>query len=82
MNASLAARMGLFVVGRLAARYGIRCGWGGSFYGGITAMVLLPTEILVAADNPRRRAWRRAGLSRPRWPSGLVRTVGGAGPTP
>ena len=43
--------MGLFVVGRLAARYGIKVRLRTSFYGGVTAMVLLPTEILVAMDT-------------------------------
>jgi hypothetical protein len=38
------------VVGRLAARYGIKVRLRPSFYGGVTAMVLLPSEILVRLD--------------------------------
>jgi signal transduction histidine kinase len=51
VDASLSRRMGLFVVGRLAARYGIRVRLRRSFYGGVTAMVLLPSEILVAMGS-------------------------------
>ena len=50
VDASLSRRMGLFVVGRLAARYGIRVRLRPSFDGGVTAMVLLPSEILVRLD--------------------------------
>jgi signal transduction histidine kinase len=50
VDASLSRRMGLFVVGRLAARYGIKVRLRASFYGGVTAMVLLPSEILVRLD--------------------------------
>jgi signal transduction histidine kinase len=50
VDASLSRRMGLFVVGRLAARYGIKVRLRSSFYGGVTAMVLLPSEILVRLD--------------------------------
>jgi signal transduction histidine kinase len=50
VDASLSRRMGLFVVGRLAARYGIKVRLRPSFYGGVTAMVLLPSEILVRLD--------------------------------
>jgi signal transduction histidine kinase len=81
VNASLSRRMGLFVVGRLAARYGIRVRLRGSFYGGITAMVLLPTEILVAVDT-RGGELEASRIEPAEVASGLVRTVGGAGPTP
>jgi signal transduction histidine kinase len=56
LNARLAAkpefdlaesdRLGLFVVGRLAARHGIRVTLRPSPYGGITAAVLLPSDLL------------------------------------
>ncbi|WP_219463855.1 sensor histidine kinase [Nonomuraea rhizosphaerae] len=43
-------RLGLFVVARLAARNGIRVRLGGSPYGGLTALVSLPSALL--ADQP------------------------------
>ena len=39
--------LGLFVVGRLAQRYGIRVQLRHSSYGGVTALVLLPSSILI-----------------------------------
>ncbi|NRQ32343.1 sensor [Nonomuraea sp. NN258] len=41
-------RLGLFVVGRLAARHDIKVTLGPSPYGGLTAMVSLPSTILAA----------------------------------
>ncbi|WP_113698612.1 nitrate- and nitrite sensing domain-containing protein [Nonomuraea lactucae] len=43
-------RLGLFVVGRLAARHGIKVTLGPSPYGGLTASVSLPASLL--ADQP------------------------------
>ncbi|MBF8189530.1 nitrate- and nitrite sensing domain-containing protein [Nonomuraea sp. K274] len=40
------ARLGLFVVGRLAARHGIKVTLAPSPYGGLTAMVALPSSLL------------------------------------
>jgi signal transduction histidine kinase len=40
-------QLGLFVAGRLAARHGIRVALRASHYGGITAIVVLPWEIIV-----------------------------------
>jgi signal transduction histidine kinase len=39
-------RLGLFVVGQLAARHGITVSLQESVYGGITAIVLIPTKVL------------------------------------
>jgi HAMP domain-containing protein len=39
--------LGLFVVGRLAQRYGIRVQLRHSSYGGVTALVLLPSSLLI-----------------------------------
>jgi signal transduction histidine kinase len=41
------ARLGLFVVSRLAARHGIKVTLRSSAYGGITAVALLPREVIV-----------------------------------
>ncbi|MER7333866.1 MULTISPECIES: nitrate- and nitrite sensing domain-containing protein [unclassified Micromonospora] len=51
------SQLGLFVVGQLAARQGIRVSLRGSPYGGTTAIVLLPPTLLaeVNADPPLER---------------------------
>jgi len=49
---SLSRRMGLFVVGRLAARYNIKVRLERSFFGGVCALVLLPQAILIRLDAP------------------------------
>jgi signal transduction histidine kinase len=60
IDASAARRMGLFVVGRLAARNGIRVELRSALSGGLTAFVLMPARIIVqGADmitgfTPRR----------------------------
>jgi len=41
------SRLGLFVVARLAARHGVKVSLQASVYGGITAVALLPNEIIV-----------------------------------
>ena len=60
-------QLGLFVVGRLAARHHIRVSLRPSPYGGITAVVLLPFGVIVReedaslADDPRNRPAAAAG---------------------
>ncbi|MGW0285057.1 nitrate- and nitrite sensing domain-containing protein [Streptomyces sp. NPDC003236] len=49
-------RLGLYVVGRLAARHGIEVSLGNSPYGGTTAVVLLPPAVLADAEPARARA--------------------------
>jgi signal transduction histidine kinase len=49
-------RLGLFVVSRLAARHGIRVTLRQSPYGGTTAVVLLPEQVLVPLPKPERPA--------------------------
>ncbi|MEU8759749.1 nitrate- and nitrite sensing domain-containing protein [Streptomyces sp. NPDC048659] len=49
-------RLGLFVVSRLSARHEIRVHLKTSPYGGTTAVVLLPTDLLQAALPPGRSA--------------------------
>ncbi|MDP9863433.1 MULTISPECIES: sensor histidine kinase [Streptosporangium] len=46
-------RLGLFVVTQLAARHGIRVSLRPSPFGGTTAIVLLPGELVVDATGPR-----------------------------
>jgi signal transduction histidine kinase len=64
---ALAKMLGFFVVSQLAAKHGIRVQLRHSWYGGITALVLLPAELLLRpeADMPTRlgeppRAGRRS----------------------
>ncbi|GGU99162.1 histidine kinase [Actinomadura cremea] len=45
-------RLGLFVVGRLARRHGIKVTLRTSPYGGMTAIVLLPEELVVRPGEP------------------------------
>jgi signal transduction histidine kinase len=53
-------RLGLFVVGRLAAKHRIKIVLRPSPYGGTTAIVLLPRAIVVARDAPAPDAGLRA----------------------
>ncbi len=46
-NLSSSAHLGLFVVGRLATRYDVRVSLKHSSYGGTTAVVLIPRELIV-----------------------------------
>jgi signal transduction histidine kinase len=46
VDVSVARRMGLYVVGRLAARYGIEVRLGESQVGGVAALIHLPAELL------------------------------------
>jgi signal transduction histidine kinase len=64
---ALAKMLGFFVVTQLAAKHGIRVQLRHSWYGGITALVLLPADLLLRsdADMPTRageapRAGRRS----------------------
>jgi signal transduction histidine kinase len=46
------ARLGLFVVAQLANRHGIRVSLRPSAFGGVTAIVLLPAELVTAGTGP------------------------------
>ncbi len=49
---SSTARLGLYVVGRLASRHGIRASLRESAYGGTTAVVLIPAHLVVDLPEP------------------------------
>ncbi|MFC3983581.1 sensor histidine kinase [Streptosporangium jomthongense] len=51
VDVSVSRRMGLFVVGRLALRHGIRVQLRQQDSGGLTAMVLIPENLLSDADS-------------------------------
>ena len=81
LNLDDSARLGLFVVARLAARHGIKVTLRPSPYGGIIAIALIPHELVVepperpaayAVTDGGERAARDGGASRPGEPPALV----------
>jgi signal transduction histidine kinase len=98
IDASAARRMGLFVVGRLAARNGIRVELRSALSGGLTAFVLMPARIIVqgadmitgftprrfdAADIPPQAVPATAGaLEAGQWGRGAHAARPAAGPLP
>jgi signal transduction histidine kinase len=85
------ARLGLYVVGKLAERHGIRVRLTESPYGGTTAIVLLPGTLMAedgAGDGGRPdtsqldgyRPAQLAGVGRHRLPSDTGRDRAGSGP--
>ncbi|MFJ8621634.1 nitrate- and nitrite sensing domain-containing protein [Kitasatospora sp. NPDC093550] len=75
-------RLGLFVVSRLARRHGIRVHLRPSPYGGTTAVVLIPRELLAEAPDGRPEpaaAGRRAGNGGRRGQRDLVAVPGSGG---
>ncbi|WP_311931756.1 nitrate- and nitrite sensing domain-containing protein [Microbispora sp. H11081] len=50
-NLSSTARLGLYVVSRLAERHGIRVSLKASPYGGTTAIVLLPRDLVIEGED-------------------------------
>ncbi|GAA2821074.1 hypothetical protein GCM10010441_51860 [Kitasatospora paracochleata] len=73
VDVSVSRRMGLFVVGRLSLRHGIRIQLRPSDSGGTTALVMLPVDVTNTAD-------RRGG--RPGGPGAGKPQQRGVGPTP
>jgi signal transduction histidine kinase len=55
-----AQRLGFYVVGRLAARHGIKVRLRRSWFGGVAALVLLPTSLLGGPQAEMQPAARRA----------------------
>ena len=53
IDASAARRMGLYVVGRLAVRNGIRVELRSALSGGLTAFVLMPARVIVQGSGER-----------------------------
>ncbi|MBX6384934.1 MAG: nitrate- and nitrite sensing domain-containing protein [Microbispora sp.] len=82
VDVSVSRRMGLFVVGRLALRNGIRVQLRPHDGGGLTAMVLLPESIV---SGPAYQAESFAGAFAPAWsprpaePGTAQRSIGGWG---
>jgi hypothetical protein len=55
IDAALSQRLGLFVVGRLARRHGIKVQLRHSWYGGVTALVLLPSALTIPSTDGEER---------------------------
>jgi signal transduction histidine kinase len=83
IDVSAARRMGLFVVGRLAARHGIRVELRAALSGGLTAFALLPAQAIAVGDSPQSIAPRRFDEIAPVTPARpvpAVRPVAAAAP--
>ncbi|MEU8256381.1 nitrate- and nitrite sensing domain-containing protein [Micromonospora inaquosa] len=66
LNLANAARLGLYVVSRLTERHGVRVRLKESAYGGTTAVVLIPLELVTEADAaPEDSGSFRAGSGIP-----------------
>jgi signal transduction histidine kinase len=63
-------QLGLFVVGQLAGRHGIKVSLRESAFGGTTAIVLLPHSILVTPDEAARPPALEGGRRRAAWAIG------------
>ncbi|RAJ50969.1 nitrate- and nitrite sensing domain-containing protein [Streptomyces sp. PsTaAH-130] len=72
-------RLGLYVVGRLAARHGIDVSLRDSPYGGTTAVVLLPETILAATGETDTRPEPEPTAAPPAAPTGVWAGHGGPG---
>ncbi|HEX3201588.1 MAG TPA: hypothetical protein VHW42_06610, partial [Actinomycetes bacterium] len=59
-----AQRLGFYVVGRLAARHGIKVRLRRSWFGGVAALVLLPSALLGGPETDMEPA-RRAAAAQP-----------------
>jgi signal transduction histidine kinase len=62
---ALSRMLGLYVVARLAQRYNIKVQLRHSWYGGVTALVLLPPTVTVQAPVPESLEAARNGRQRP-----------------
>ncbi|MFI1521617.1 nitrate- and nitrite sensing domain-containing protein [Kitasatospora cineracea] len=79
VDVSVSRRMGLFVVGRLSLRHGIRIQLRPSDSGGTTALVMLPVDV----TNSAERRGNRPGAGQPgQGPQGGGRQQRGLAPTP
>ncbi|MEU1750585.1 nitrate- and nitrite sensing domain-containing protein [Micromonospora arida] len=66
LNLANAARLGLYVVSRLTERHGVRVRLKESAYGGTTAVVLIPLELVTQADvSPEDSGSFRTGSAIP-----------------
>ncbi|MBU8855992.1 MULTISPECIES: nitrate- and nitrite sensing domain-containing protein [unclassified Micromonospora] len=69
LNLADAARLGLFVVSRLTERHGVKVQLKESAYGGTTAVVLIPRELITAAGADEADALPAPGTALPATPA-------------
>jgi signal transduction histidine kinase len=70
-----AQRLGFYVVGRLAARHGVKVRLRRSWFGGVAALVLLPSALLGGPETemePARAAGRQGGPAPPDQPPAVA----------
>ena len=79
---ALSRVLGLYVVGRLSQRHGIKVQLRHSWYGGVTALTLLPNSLLVwpkvpqmVAAEPAAAAWTSLAAANSHRPSGWPRAA-------
>ncbi|HEY9332719.1 MAG TPA: nitrate- and nitrite sensing domain-containing protein, partial [Streptomyces sp.] len=81
VDVSVSRRMGLFVVGRLSLRHGIRIQLRPSDSGGTTALVMLPVDVAHGGKQPAPKQApgrsRRGSVPARRWPIKHAALVGG-----
>ncbi|MEV6164500.1 nitrate- and nitrite sensing domain-containing protein [Streptomyces sp. NPDC052052] len=77
VDVSVSRRMGLFVVGRLSLRHGIRIQLRPSDSGGTTALVMLPVDVAHGGKQPAPKPGQG---QQPSAPGGLLGGGTGAGP--
>src|SRR5205085_5334717 len=77
VDVSVSRRMGLFVVGRLSLRHGIRIQLRPSDSGGTTALVMLPVDLTQGGGKPGAAAGqgKRPGPAVPSGPGGRGSTA-------
>ncbi|MGN9775811.1 nitrate- and nitrite sensing domain-containing protein [Micromonospora sp. H33] len=63
LNLANASRLGLYVVSRLTDRHGVRVQLKESAYGGTTAVVLIPAELVTADEDPSTSGGFLAGTA-------------------
>ncbi len=75
-------QLGMFVVGQLAARHGIRVSLRPSPYGGTTAIVLLPHSVIVPSDDSESPESGTSAQRQPARASGIPRPADATDPNP
>ncbi|MFI9465821.1 sensor histidine kinase [Streptomyces xiamenensis] len=81
VDVSVSRRMGLFVVGRLSLRHGIRIQLRPSDSGGTTALVMLPAEVAQGAGRGPRPGQGAAGMPGTGMPGAAAGAPAAAPPT-
>lgn len=80
LNLANATRLGLYVVSRLTERHGVRVQLKESPYGGTTAVVLIPLDLVTdGGDDPNDSGGFRTAAGLPAAPEPIQAGAGGAG---